>query len=73
MCIITNNIVNIKTIAKLADVSFSAVSRVLSGKNKKVNSNAERIYEIAEKLGYKENLLENIRKIIRNFVERQTE
>jgi len=56
MCI-NINMVNIKTIAKLADVSPSTVSRVLSGKNKKTNSNTERIYEIAEKLGYKKNLL----------------
>jgi len=48
---------NIKTIAKLVGVSPSTVSRVLSGKNKRRNSKAEKIIEIAEKLGYKKNLL----------------
>lgn len=48
---------NLKTIARLAGVSVSTVSRVLSGKSKKKNHKTEKILEIAEKLGYKKNLL----------------
>lgn len=48
---------NLKTIAKIAGVSPSTVSRILSGKNKRVNKKVEKILEIAEKLGYRKNLV----------------
>lgn len=49
--------VTIKDIAKVCDVSYSTVSRVLNGKSVRKNAQTQKIIDTAKALGYKPNTL----------------
>ncbi|MCL4378640.1 MAG: LacI family DNA-binding transcriptional regulator [Actinobacteria bacterium] len=60
--------INVKTIAKLANVSPVTVSRILRGKNKRITKTTERVKLIAEQLGYKKNLIASSLKTGRTYM-----
>ena len=59
---------NLQTIAELAQVSPSTVSRVLSGKNKRETAQGGRILKLAEELGYKRDFIAKSMRTGRTFM-----